>query len=615
VSGFFGVLRSDDQEIPPKLLQRVARRLHSRGSTRDTIWTSPGVGTCFSELEAEVAKPATAQPGWLGANWLLGDVRLDALAELIQELEQLDERLTPEMPSGELILRAWRCWGEACLRRLLGDFSFALYDQKEQSLWCVRDFVGARPFFYALGGGNFYFTNTLAAFRSVPGISADLDETFLSEFLLHGYCTDSERTVYTAIRRLPAGCLLRFRNQSIEVRPFLRLPVEEPLLLSQPGEYLEAYREVLSCAVRDRLPKVPTALYLSGGLDSGSVCAVAAKIAAERGQQDNLKAFTISWRPLFADPEPEFASLAAKHLHTEHEILEEQSFQPFEACEGGQHVTPEPSMEAFFCRAQRQYRRIAAHSNVILSGDGGDDVLTGESWPYFRKLWSEGDWQEIARTLGSFALAHGTLPPLRVGLRAKLRGWFGSRNVGTDYPGWLNPEFAKRNQLKEKWQAIGQELARDMEHPIHPKAYAALHQGFWASVLEIEDAGFTQVPLETRAPLLDLRVLRFLLRLPPVPWCVDKELTRRSMQGELPATILRRAKTPMLENPLEACLQTGRWAPSAPDAPALAIHNYVDWERWSATLKTGRGFDGGSNLFPLALVYWLKDIENDVGIE
>jgi asparagine synthase (glutamine-hydrolysing) len=615
MSGFFGILRADGREISGELLRRVADALRVRGSTGETIWSEPGAGTYFSYLENKHARQPAAQPARLGANWLLGDVRVDAREELIRQLAGRKEIITSDCQDEEILLRAWRCWGDGSLQRVIGDFSFALYEHQEKALWCARDFTGARPFFHAQGDGMFCFSNTLGALRLVPGISAELDEDFVADFLLHGYCKDLTRTVYAGIKRLPAGHLLKFHGESVEVRRFLHLAVEEPLRFSQPGEYVDAYRELLRHAVQDRLPQSAVALYLSGGLDSGSVCAVAAKIAAEQGAQERLKAFTISWRPLFEDREPHFATLTAEHLQLNHEILEEQALEPFSPRDDRQIVDPEPNIDPFFARARRFSRRIAAHSNVILSGDGGDDVLTGQTWPYLRKMWTDGEWQEMARSLGGFVWAHGTLPPLRMGLRAKLGGWFHGRHQAGGIPDWAEPEFARRNELKEKSREKVQNSPAHAEHPVHPQGYAALHGGFWSSILEGEDAGFMQVALETRAPLLDLRVLRFLLRVPAVPWCVNKELSRRAMKGDLPKTITERPKTPLQGDPLGICLRTGRWSPAAPSVPPSAIHNFIDWEKWVTTLKTGEGFNSDSNLFSLAFVLWLKDIENAGGIE
>jgi asparagine synthase (glutamine-hydrolysing) len=615
VSGFFGMLRMDGEEISQEYLRRIARALHTRGTTGETLWSADGVGTCCTFLQREPAARTSPPSLRLDGNWVLGDIRLDAREELLRQLAGRGERIADDTSGEELLLRAWKCWGENCLQRIVGDFSFALWDEKEKSLWCARDFVGPRPFYYAHSEGVFCFSNSLPVLRLVPGISSELDEMFVAEFLLHGYCRDLSATAYAKIRRLPAGHILKYQNHALDVKRFLTLPVEELLRFSRPEEYVEAYREVLRRAVRDRLPQGPTALYLSGGLDSSSVCAIAAQIAEERGAKEHLKAFTISWRPLFEDREPDFAVLTAQQLKLQHEILEDETFQPFAADETGQVVAPEPTVNAFFSRTQRHLRRISEHSSVILSGDGGDDVLNGQAGPYLQKSWAAGEWPEIARTVGGFLWSHGALPPLRMGLRAKVRGWLHIGIKKEKLPEWLNEDFAKRLHLQEKSIEQGDNPPAAGGHPTHPRAHAALHGGFWSSILEEEDPGFTHVPLETRAPLLDIRLLRFLLRLPAVPWCVNKELARCAMKADLPDAVRERAKAPMLDDPLAVCLRTGRWIPTAPIPPPSAIHNYIDWKKWSATYQEIQGFKNGAPLFSLALLLWLKDIENAQRIE
>ncbi len=299
------------------------------------------------------------QPVALEDNWLLGDIRLDARSRLIALLRSKDIHLSPDLTSEELVLQAWRTWGESSLENFLGDFSFALWDRDRHSLWCSRDFVGARPFYYAHRHGIFCFSNTLAALRVVPEVSSTLDEVFVGEFLIRGYCSDLSRTVYADIKRLPAGHLLQFKEQTVHVRRLLTLPIEDLHRFSQPEEYLDAYRQVLREAVRDRMPHGATSLYLSGGIDSGSVCAIASQLARQHGELDNLKAFTVDWRPLIPDSEPQFATLTASHLGLAHRILAEQNVEPFGKSHAHSEHPPEPTCEAFFFLAQKQYREIA----------------------------------------------------------------------------------------------------------------------------------------------------------------------------------------------------------------------------------------------------------------
>jgi asparagine synthase (glutamine-hydrolysing) len=606
MSGFFGIWRTDGVAVEPRFLEEVARHMHFRGPDGSQTWAKDGLGTCFAYLETGTRHQARSQPVQLGERYaLLGEVRLDARKQLIAELVEKLELTTAEASDQELLLLAWKVWGEETLAKLLGDFSFALWDASRPALFCARDFAGARPFFYSWRDGVFCFGNTLNVLRLVPGVSDAFDDCFVRDFLLTGISSDPTRTVWRDIRRLPAGHRLIFSGGQVQVQRFLKLPMEEPLRLTDPGEYLENYRQLLGQAVGDRLPDGKASLFLSGGLDSSSVCAVSARIARGNGNSQALKAFTISWRPLLDDAEPHFAQLTARHLGLAHEILEENPIRPDELQAAA--ISPEPSAEFFLDRDQRFYQAISRHARVILAGDGGDDVLSGQSWPYLKYLWEGGEWAEIVRNFGGYLSTHGRFPPLRGGFRNRIRHRLGAKDPRKTLPSWLNSEFAERSrsEFEEHFQA----QTPTEEHPLHPDAYRALHSGYWASVHENEDAGCTRVLLETRAPLLDLRILRFLFRLPPVPWCVNKELTRRAMKGALPDKVLVRPKAPLPEDPLQACWRRKGWRPHPDKNPPDAIHEFVKWEHWLATLEDAKGYASYEYLYPLSLSLWLKAIE------
>jgi asparagine synthase (glutamine-hydrolysing) len=611
MSGFFGMLRTDGVTVEQRFLDQVAERLRFRGPDGGQTWAKDGLGTCFAYLETGTRHQSCSQPVRLGERYtLLGEVRLDARKELIGELQEKQQPATENTSDPELVLFAWSLWGEGALAKLLGDFSFGIWDASLQSLVCARDFAGPRPFYYAWRDGVCCFSNTLNVLRLAPGVSNTLDALYVRDFLLNGWCSDPARTVWRDLRRLPAGHKLAFSGGQIQVQRFRSLPIEEALRLKDDGEYLENYRELLRQAVGDRLPKGKVSFYLSGGLDSGSVCATAARIAKNDRVSPALKAFTISWRPLFEDPEPEFAQLTAERLGLAHEILEEKSIRPDE---GEAATWPEPTAEFFLDRERRFYETISQHAHIVLSGDGGDDVLSGQSWPYFKYLYARGHWSDLLRSFGGYLGRHGRLPPLRGGFRNKVRRLIGKQKASEPLPAWLNNEFAKDSRATS-----GESFEKSSpleEHPLHPAAYRALHAGYWASVHESEDAGCTGVNLESRAPLLDLRMLRFLLRLPPVPWCVNKELCRRAMKGGLPDRVLARAKTPLLEDPLEVCWKSHGWRPSPEKNPPKMMREFVKWESWLATLEGPKGYFTYEYLYPLSFSHWLKVIENEGGIQ
>ena len=612
MSGFFGMVCTNGALVPQELLNRIARALEFRGPDGTQIWSRDEVGFCFTFLDTKTRFQAPVQPVRLGERFtLVGNVRLDARSELIANLQAKGARAEEGASDEELLLRAWDLWGEEALLQTAGDFSFGLWDGREQTLHSARDFVGARPFYYSQAPGMLCFSNTLQTLLMVPGFSRDLDDQFVRDFLLQGWTGDPERTVWRDIRRLPAGHRLKFTNGNVDVKRFLQLPMEEPLRLKRSDEYLEQFREIIRQAVVDRMPEGKLSLYLSGGLDSATVSAFAVDAASHQGRMQDLKAFTASWRPLLKDAEPDFADVTARYLGLAQEILQEERIVPDE--QASRLTTPEPTAELFLGAASRVCRAVSSHSRVVLSGDGGDDVLAGQAWPYLGYLAKRGAWGEIIGRCGSYLLSHGRIPPLRGGFRTRLRGWLRYNEPSQQSPSWLNPDLQKR---------IGGDASLPIQadpgipiHPVHPSAYRSLHSGYWSSVLEEEDAALTGVPLETRAPFLDLRLLRFLLRLSPIPWCMHKELTRKAMKSHLPATILKRKKAPLPDDPLELCQIRHFWKLQIPTEPPQGFHAFVNWQSWIATLENSKDSISRRNLYPLSLLYWLKDIENQGGIQ
>ncbi len=605
MSGFAGVVCAGESVPDPLLLERMAARLGFRGPDATHIWSRAGVGFCFTLLRTGPAPQSSEQPCTLdGRVWLLGDVRLDGREDLRRHLERRDDPIPPEVTDEELILRAWRQWGKDGLGKLSGDLSFALWDGIERRLWCVRDLLGVRPFFYAQSAESLYFSNTLEVLRQVPGVSSNLDPQFIGDFLLREWCQDGARTVYRDIRRLPAGHTLVYSPGELCVRCYTDFPIEEPLSLKRPEEYVEQFRELLEKAVRDRLPRGPCGIFMSGGLDSTSVAAVASKIAKKNGTGGPLRAYTIDCRPLFNDEEGVLASLVAENLRMDIEILSGARCVPYECWEDSLRGTPEPYHDPFLLLSQRQYRRVQGHARVVLSGYGGDDVLTGQAWPYLTFLLRQRDFGTIVKTFGRYILKHGRIPPLRGGFRTRLRRWMGRRNPLTEFPPWLEPNFVEQHNLSSRWREL-QESPKT-GHPLHPLAFASLSGKFWSSIFESEDAGWTGVAVDLRAPLLDRRLLRFLLRVPPVPWCMKKELLREAMRGLLPDAVRARPKTPFLGDLIKHSIESQKWKPVPLPEPTGDLRQFVDWERLGTTLATAAGSTLWVGLRPVSLCYWLK---------
>src|SRR5277367_1563910 len=358
MSGFSGIVQADGGTPDARLIERMAEHLAFRGPDASQIWTRSGVGFCFTLLRTGPSPQSESQPISLdGRIWLLGDVRLDAREELVRKLEQLGGKISVDVTDEELILRAWQVWGDKSFEVLIGDFALAIWDAEAKQLRCARSLMGARPFFYAHAGGQLIFSNTLDVVRVAPPVTAKLDPQFIGDFLLQSWCPDPERTAFLDIRRLPAGHALKYSNHELSVRRFATLPIEDPLFLKRREDYAEEFRNLLEQAVRDRLPAGPAGIFMSGGLDSTSVAAVAKKVRAAGNSSDSLRAYTVDYNPLFEDEEGAFATKVAQHLGIPIDILAGASSSPFCGWEEASLSTPEPCAEPFFALHLEHYRK------------------------------------------------------------------------------------------------------------------------------------------------------------------------------------------------------------------------------------------------------------------
>jgi asparagine synthase (glutamine-hydrolysing) len=269
------------------------------------------------------------------------------------------------------------------------------------------------------------------------------------------------------------------------------------------------------------------------------------------------------------------------------EILSGAYCLPYEGWEDSLRRTPEPCHDPFLLLSQKQYRQVQGHAKVVLSGYGGDDILTGQAWPYLTYLFRQRNFATIVQVYGRYILKHGRIPPLRGGFRTRLRRWMGRTNPLTEFPQWLEQNFVEQHNLRGRWREL-QESPKSV-HPLHPIAFAGLSSKSGFSMFESEDAGWTGVPVEMRAPLLDLRLLRFLLRVPPVPWCMKKALLREAMHGMLPEEVRVRPKTPLLGDLIKHSIESKKWKPVPLPEPHAELRQFVDWERVSATVATAAG--------------------------
>ncbi|WP_421994073.1 asparagine synthase (glutamine-hydrolyzing) [Roseococcus sp.] len=551
VAGIFHAFRP----APPDLasLRAMADLMSHRGPDGDGFHVEPHVGLAHRRL-AIVDLAGGAQPMATAD----GNVVISFNGEIYnhvalrRELTGLGHRFRSNSDT-ESILLGWREWGVDVLRRLDGMFAFALWDAEQGQLLLARDRLGEKPMHLArLPDGGWVFASEIAALLAVRGVSDRIDPAAVDDFLALGYVPDPG-TIYADIRTLrPAHALLLRRDEEVAVEIcYWTAPTRAASPPSDPAAELAAR---LGQAVRDRLmADVPLGSFLSGGLDSGSVTAMAA--AATQG----LSTFTIGFEG--ASDERGVAAQVAWRLGTRHHAIAGQADyvgmagqqaavfgQPF-----GDHSAV-PTMAV--CALARR------HVKVALSGDGGDEVFAGYRRHRFHSL-ADGVRRMLPpglrrHVIGGLAAAYPAMHGAPRWLRARSTLTELSLDSALGYYRMVCKMQAQtRRELFSARARVGLDghdpSARfvalmdccDPDDPLLQAQYADLHTYLPGDILTKLDRTSMAVSLETRPPLLAHGLVEWGLALPAglkLRQGVGKRVLREAMASRLPPAVLHGAK-------------------------------------------------------------------------
>jgi asparagine synthase (glutamine-hydrolysing) len=611
VSGIAGIVRFDGRPVERDELQALAARLGLPGGAAAELRLRGCAGFALAALDVDGLGAQTLAPAANPGPFVLCDARIDARGELATRLRAAGgAACSGQSGDDALIAAAWNAWGARCARELLGDFAFALWDPSRGSLFCARDPFGVKPFYYACREGRLIFSNALECVRSHPSVSDELDDLAILDFLLVGHGLQQDATAYRDIARLAPGHALSWDAQrGLRIERWFDLPLEEPYRGRDLDDLLDEFRTLLRLAVKDRLRGARAAVSMSGGLDSTSVAAAAREVLAAGGGPCELRAFTaVSPRLLAADDEDRYARLAADYLGIPLTVLrtEMQFSAPFAA---NARNAPEPVDASAFdllsgCGAAGEGR-----PQPVLTGQGGDVGFFHE-WDYATGYLRAGRWLALAQDAATHLRLHGRMPPLY--LRTRLRRALGkARDPAPAFPPWLRPELIERHALRERFEAAHREPPRSGAARTGAHHRATLPM--WKVLFEQFDPAVTGLPFEFRHPYFDLRLLRFLLRLPELPWCVDKTLLRLALRGTLPEAVRTRPKAPLPGFPEYEALR-GRGIPGADRLFAVhGLQRFVDVERLrqlAGRYARLRPSEIELLLRPLGLAAWLSRCDN-----
>ncbi|HYE72311.1 MAG TPA: asparagine synthase C-terminal domain-containing protein [Blastocatellia bacterium] len=364
-------------------------------------------------------------------------------------------------------------------------------------------------------------------------------------------------------------------------------------------------------AVSDRLRTNRLATYLSGGMDSTSVAATAHKLLSQTGRPFTFQAYSIDYE---VKADPELAQKAAQFMGNETELISAKEYMLRAPDEEPSYLTPEPTYILNLLSEVELLRRASAKSHIIFTGHGGDPSFMHSPY-YWRDLLKRGEIGLLVKNMYWHIQLHHQMPPLYLSqtlpipqtlrnLRRRIRAHTNPSEVQQTFtfPAFLKTDLIRSFNLQDRYQEFW------LKASIGGYQQGMATSPFWSNMFAWSDPGFNGIPLKHRYPFFDLRLLRFILAVPRIPWCINKALLRTAMKGRLPEAVLHQPK--MYAASLSE-LMPYRKAPSWMRSLAheSALEPYIENPRLIKMVQelrqiTGEGYRQISRVFSLA--YWLR---------
>lgn len=587
MSGIAGILHRDGRPASPDDIAVMCAAIAHRGPDGSGISCAGHVALAHRLLSTTPESSGERQPvvSEPAGTRLVADARIDNRDELMSALSLTT---SDRVSDAQLIACAYRRWGARCIERLVGDFAFALWDDRSQEMFCGRDPMGVKPFYFFASERLFAFASEAKALLALPGVPNDVDDAQVVRFI-EGRMDDRTGTLFRFVHRLPAAHTMTVTRAGVRQQKYWDPSAARDVRFSTSDQYAEAFREIFTEAVKARLrTEDAVGATLSGGLDSSSIVCMARQI--QRGtRRSPLHTFSLV-----------FPSLPEKDLR----LIDERRYIDAVVGDGGvlptwvrgDELSPTAEVGTILDQLDEPYAapnlylhrgmyRAAQQrgARVLLDGFDGDTavshgfarlntLLRRGDWdtfeheiralaahremrldtiigyfglPYLALLARHGRWvawaraaRELTRRFGvsTHTLAsHGIRPALPRALRTAYHS-IRARHNGT------RPLSLRENgrTARERDRAELREQELDVMYDERESHVHGLSQPAYQLTLEMADKCAAAFGVEPRYPYFDRRLIDYCVGLPDSEKLKNgwpRHVFRRAMEGILPAEI------------------------------------------------------------------------------
>jgi asparagine synthase (glutamine-hydrolysing) len=488
--------------------------------------------------------------------------------ELRDELRAKGHQFSSDTDS-EVLLAAYREWGEDCLHRFLGMFAFLIWDEREQILFAARDRFGIKPLYVAVNQRGIAFASEIKQLLGLPGLSGRMNLARVRDFLAAGMSDHTQETLFEGVVQIQPGCCVaiaagRAWTGRIEPKRWYAIPPHGTLRLSE-AEAAEQFRALLTDSVRLHLRSdAPVGSCLSGGLDSSSIVCLMSQMLDAEGRGARVNTVSACYDEKAVDETPFMNAVVAQAGAIPHRVFPRPEDVFARASDLTWHQD-EPfgstSIFAQWCVFEEAHR---AGIKVMLDGQGADEALAGYHWTYAWHLLTlirQGRLTALASTVSQRVGAHGcgvadqltrlaavALPPRLAQALQAGRDGAGGRWLRSEAFGTLAPD---QGALELASAINGLPQVIDVATLCVVLTFSANLQ----MLLHWEDRNSMAHSIEARVPFLDHRLVEFALALGNEHKLVGadtKRVLRRAMTDVLPPEILARRDKLGFATPEEA---------------------------------------------------------------
>jgi asparagine synthase (glutamine-hydrolysing) len=539
VCGIAGIVGAGRPEV--QTLERMAGAMVHRGPDGQGVWREEEVGFAFRRLAIIDLDERSNQPMHLGDLHVVFNGEIYNYVELRKQLRGLGHSFQTE-GDGEVLLHAWKQWGEGALDRLNGMYAFALWDGKRRRLTMAVDPFAEKPLMYRTDGERVTFASDVRALQAADPASGAPDETTLREYVALGAMPQLPRTFFSDVQRLPPAHVARWeRGKGLVLRCYWR--PQTVAVPADPARAAARLRELLADSVRLRLRSdVPVGTSLSGGVDSSAVVTVCAGLAGEHVRH----AFTATF-PGFERDEWEYAEEVARAAEvTTHHAVRPTAEELWKDVEQLVRDQQEP-FAGTSIYAQWRVTRAAREAGVVvlLDGQGGDELFGGYNGVAGWALRAAGPRAALGALAEDRAVAGQLALAYAVGRAPRALARHHRMRRASPYVTHETAHAAADVERRPaEWRQTRSPLRREL-----------LTQAFHTTLPNLcryGDRNSMAHSVEMRMPFLDRRVAEYALSLPPREVYRDgvtKRALRTALRGTVPDRVLDRREKVGYETP------------------------------------------------------------------